>query len=82
MITVQTARSADAVELSTIDRGPGIPPDKLSDVFEPFFSTKPAGMGMGLSIVQTIIETHGGTIGAKKPGRRRSYLRRRIAGSR
>ena len=47
------------------DRGPGIPEDKLKEVFEPFFTSKAEGMGMGLSIARTIIEAHDGQISAK-----------------
>jgi len=47
------------------DRGPGIPEDKLEEVFAPFFTSKAEGMGMGLSIARTIIEAHHGQIWAK-----------------
>ena len=47
------------------DRGPGIPEDKLKEIFEPFFTSKAEGMGMGLSIARTIIEAHHGQISAK-----------------
>jgi signal transduction histidine kinase len=47
------------------DRGHGIPEDKLKEVFEPFFTSKAEGMGMGLSIARTIIEAHHGLISAK-----------------
>jgi signal transduction histidine kinase len=68
-ITVRTARNEDLAEVSVIDTGPGIPSDKLKVVFEPFFSTKAQGMGMGLSIARTIIEAHDGQIWAvNKPG--------------
>ncbi|MFG3590951.1 sensor histidine kinase [Bradyrhizobium sp. RDI18] len=62
VITVQTKRSDNWAEFSTADTGPGVPPEQLSRIFEPFFSTKPNGMGMGLSIARTIVEFHGGII--------------------
>jgi signal transduction histidine kinase len=69
VITVRTERSEGWIEFSTSDSGPGIPPDKLKEVFEPFFSTKPSGMGMGLSIAKTIVQSHGGTIVAQNQTR-------------
>ncbi|MFA6047144.1 MAG: ATP-binding protein, partial [Phycisphaerales bacterium] len=42
----------------------GIPAQDLEKVFEPFFSTKPKGMGMGLSISRTIVQAHGGRLWA------------------
>jgi two-component system sensor histidine kinase HydH len=44
------------------DSGPGIPADKLRQVFEPFFSTKPGGTGLGLPIAQRIVSEHGGQL--------------------
>lgn len=58
-------RAADnAVELSVEDSGPGIAPAMLDSLFEAFTSSKPDGMGVGLSISRTIVETHGGTLSA------------------
>jgi len=54
-----------SAEVSIGDTGPGIPDDRLEQIFEPFFTTKEGGMGMGLSIVRTIIESHGGQIWAE-----------------
>ena len=69
IITVRTVRSNDWVEFSVSDTGAGIPPEKLAQIFEPFFSTKPGGMGMGLSIARTIVESHGGTVSTQnQPG--------------
>jgi signal transduction histidine kinase len=53
------------LEVSVRDTGPGIPQDNLSKVFEPFFSTKPNGMGIGLMICRTIVESHGGSLRAE-----------------
>jgi signal transduction histidine kinase len=63
-ISIRTARVDQFAELSVSDRGPGIPEDKLKQVFEPFYSSKAEGMGMGLSIARTIIEAHNGFISA------------------
>jgi len=60
------------------DRGPGIPEDKLEEVFEPFFTSKAEGMGMGLSIARTIIEAHHGQISAKNRDHGGASLRFRI----
>ena len=64
-ISIRTARLEKFAELSVSDRGPGIPEDKLKKVFEPFFTSKAEGMGMGLSIARTIVEAHHGLIWAK-----------------
>ena len=64
-ITIRTSRVENFAQLSVSDRGPGIPDDKLKEVFEPFFTSKAEGMGMGLSIARTIIEAHNGLIWAK-----------------
>jgi len=52
-------------EISISDSGPGIPPDKLAQVFDPFYTTKDQGMGIGLSIARTIILAHKGQIWAE-----------------
>ena len=64
-ITIRTSRVDNFAQLSVSDRGSGIPEDKLNAVFEPFFTSKAEGMGMGLSIARTIIEAHKGVISAK-----------------
>jgi signal transduction histidine kinase len=65
IISIRTSRVENLAELSVSDRGSGIPEDKLKEVFEPFFTSKAEGMGMGLSIARTIIEAHQGQIWAK-----------------
>jgi signal transduction histidine kinase len=63
---IQVMTDADGTWATVIirDRGPGIPQDGQSTVFAPFFSTKPDGLGLGLSICRRIIENHGGRISA------------------
>ena len=65
VISIQTSRVEEFAELSVSDRGPGIPEDKLDEIFDPFFTTKAEGMGMGLSIARTIVESHDGLIWVK-----------------
>ena len=65
IIAVRTSRVGNFVQLSVSDRGAGILEDQLSKVFEPFFTSKAEGMGMGLSIARTIIDAHDGLISAK-----------------
>ena len=70
MLTLQTKHHGDGtVEVSVSDHGCGIPPDKMTRIFQSFFTTKPDGMGLGLSIARSIIEVHRGRIWAENnPG--------------
>ena len=65
IISIRTSRVETFADLSVSDLGPGVPEDKLKEVFEPFFTSKAEGMGMGLSIARTIIEAHNGQIWAE-----------------
>jgi C4-dicarboxylate-specific signal transduction histidine kinase len=56
------------VYLSVADRGPGIPPDKLESIFEPFYTNKPSGMGLGLAVCRTIVAAHSGRLWATNSG--------------
>jgi signal transduction histidine kinase len=63
-ITLRTEAAGPFVRLSVIDTGPGIPADRLPRIFEPLFTTKSFGVGLGLPTVRQIVEQHGGTIEA------------------
>jgi len=60
-----TRNGADTLEIAVSDNGSGIPQDGLERIFGSFYTTKPTGMGMGLSISRTLIETHGGRLWAE-----------------
>jgi signal transduction histidine kinase len=65
-IVICTRTEAESlVLLSVRDHGGGLPKDNLEKIFDGFYSTKPNGMGMGLTIVRSIVEAHGGTLGAE-----------------
>jgi signal transduction histidine kinase len=72
-VTVRASAPGGILALSISDTGPGISPGDLDRIFEPFFTRKPNGMGMGLSICRTIVEAHGGHIGARN-GRERGSV--------
>jgi signal transduction histidine kinase len=68
-VTVRVARCGEGVAIEVRDSGAGMDEETLARIFHPFFTTKPGGMGLGLSISRTIVEAHGGTIAARSaPG--------------
>jgi PAS domain S-box-containing protein len=64
LITTGKAESGDVL-VAVQDSGPGLTPESIDRLFDPFYTTKPSGMGMGLSICRSIIEAHGGRIAAE-----------------
>ncbi len=61
-LTVQTGEGADGVWVSVADTGGGIQPEQINRIFEPFYTTKKKGTGLGLMIVQRIVRAHAGRI--------------------
>jgi signal transduction histidine kinase len=71
-IAIGASRGTDAVVITVVDDGPGIPVEDLERVFEPFFTTKDVnqGRGLGLDIVRTVVRTHRGAVDLdSEPGR-------------
>ena len=75
-LEVETRQSSDgAVEVAIADSGPGIPEDHLPRIFEPFFSTKEQGTGLGLALTQQIVVEHGGRLEVdSRPGRGTTFV--------
>jgi two-component system sensor histidine kinase DctS len=68
-LEVRVARNGAAVTVAVADRGCGLTPEVRDRMFQPFFTTKAGGMGMGLHICRSIMETHGGRVWAEpNPG--------------
>jgi signal transduction histidine kinase len=69
-ITVVTRMIGEEAEVSVIDRGCGIPPDKIETIFNPFVTTKKTGVGLGLAIVAKIVDGHRGRMAVESaPGK-------------
>jgi signal transduction histidine kinase len=65
-VRVATARApAGGVRLDVIDTGVGLRPEEIGRIFNAFYTNKAQGMGIGLSMSKTIVESHGGTLGAR-----------------
>jgi C4-dicarboxylate-specific signal transduction histidine kinase len=64
VMTLTTSREGNFAIVTIRDTGPGLPPEILAKLFQPFVTTKETGMGIGLNICQSITEAHGGKIEA------------------
>ncbi len=74
-VTVKTRAAGGMAEISVIDRGSGIDPAHLNTIFNPFFTTKPQGVGLGLAIVAKIVDEHSGKISVESEAGRGSVFR-------
>ena len=75
-LVIETARDGSGIiRVSVTDRGAGIAPEMLERIFEPFYTTKAQGMGLGLPICRTIIEAHGGRLWAENNAERGATFR-------
>lgn len=63
-VIVEYGRTDDTIRVNVLDQGLGIEPQHLESIFNPFFTTKPQGVGLGLAIVAKIVDEHGGRIRA------------------
>jgi signal transduction histidine kinase len=61
-VEIRVEQLPDNVRVFVIDHGKGIPPEHLENIFNPFFTTKPEGIGLGLAIVSKIVDEHQGRI--------------------
>lgn len=62
ILTLKISRAKENVCIMISDTGVGIPPESLSKIFEPLYTTKPKGTGLGLAVTKRLVEAHGGTI--------------------
>jgi len=82
-ITVRTLHAADGcVELLVTDTGPGLDPTTLELIFDPFYTTKANGLGLGLSISRKIAQAHGGTLSVESRGGAGATFRLKLPGVR
>jgi signal transduction histidine kinase len=80
--TIRTAVRGEEVEVAVRDNGPGLTPDVQQHLFESFFTTKPQGLGLGLPIVQSIVERHHGRVRAENADEGGAIFRVTLPGTR
>ncbi len=80
-LTVTTTRCGQQVQVQVADSGPGLPESVQARLFQPFVTTKPDGLGVGLSICRAIIEGHGGQLTAESNAGRGAIFRFTVPGA-
>jgi two-component system sensor histidine kinase HydH len=65
-IEIDVCRQNGTCTVAVLDRGPGIPPDVRERIFEPFYTTKRGGTGLGLPVVKRLVEMQGGTVALRE----------------
>jgi signal transduction histidine kinase len=81
-VTIKTRAGDGTVEVAVIDRGAGIDPKMMNTIFNPFVTTKPDGVGLGLAIVSKIVDEHGGRISVESDVGKGSVFRVRLPAAR
>lgn len=75
VVTIKTRHVPSGVEIAFIDRGAGVPPEHREQIFNPFFTTKAGGIGLGLAVSAKIVGDHGGAITVdSEPGEGATFL--------
>jgi len=78
ILRIRTEASETHIAISFIDTGHGIAPEQIGRIFEPYYTTKPTGSGLGLMIVQRIVREHGGTIDVESNPARGTTVRLKL----
>jgi len=81
LVTIAAARMGGRIEIAVSDNGPGFADDVRDRLFMPFTTTKADGLGVGLSICRTIVESHGGTLTAESPEQGGALFRFSVPGA-
>jgi signal transduction histidine kinase len=78
ILTVESRREGETVEVAVADTGPGIPEEVGEKIFNPFFTTRPHGTGLGLSVTYGIVKAHRGSIAAENGVKEGTVFRVRL----